>query len=185
MSEEKFMHEGLVVKIIQDEDAESPKDMGDPENLFLVGFHRQFDVRSASYPGIRGPDDVRHGGWSKNYHVFALNAYIHGGVALSLGTFSCPWDSGQVGYVLVRRLSCWKKRDKAEAAALSLVEEWNQYLSGDVWGYVVEDTHGNQLDSCWGFYGQKWAVEEAKSAAEACAASIREDDAKLSHEMAL
>lgn len=29
----------------------------------------------------------------------------------------------------------------------------NQYLLGDVWGFVVEDKDGEHLDSCWGFFG--------------------------------
>lgn len=176
---ERFTHEGLVVKIYQDQEAESPEQWGN-EDLFLVGFHRQFSVVR---PKLNRPDDIR--GWSKNYHVFPLHAYIHGGVCLSLGEWRDPFDSGQVGFVLVKRLYCWKSKEKAEQAAKSLVDEWNMYLAGDVWGYVVEDVYGNELDSCWGFYGQKDCIEQAKFAAKSEAEKIREDDAKLQVEMAL
>ena len=36
------------------------------------------------------------------------------------------------------------------------------YLSGDVWGYVINDGGKNE-DSCWGFYGDDYCLSEAKS----------------------
>jgi len=49
---------------------------------------------------------------------------------------------------------------------LSLVESWNEYLGGDVYGCVKEtyDKNKKQIDqdSCWGFYGYKYALEELK-----------------------
>ena len=38
------------------------------------------------------------------------------------------------------------------------------YLSGDVWGYIVDED--NKDDSCWGFFGYDYCVEEAKRVAE-------------------
>jgi hypothetical protein len=29
-------------------------------------------------------------------------------------------------------------------------------MEGDVYGYVLEDTEGNEIDSCWGFFGSDW-----------------------------
>ena len=43
------------------------------------------------------------------------------------------------------------------------VNTYNQYLSGDVYGYKVFDKDGEELDSCWGYYGMEYVVEEAKS----------------------
>lgn len=53
------------------------------------------------------------------------------------------------------------------------IAELNQYLEGDVYGYVIEAKEtGEGMDSCWGFYGQDYAKEEALSAAQHCAAEI-------------
>ena len=58
----------------------------------------------------------------------------------------------------------------ARKAALGLIQEWNDYLSGNVYGYVVEDERGEHLDSCWGFYGDYNAdggcLSEARTAAK-------------------
>lgn len=52
-------------------------------------------------------------------------------------------------------------------AAKGCIEMWNQYLSGDVYGVVVEtyDPLKNQIknDAVWGFYGFKYAMQELKN----------------------
>ena len=30
---------------------------------------------------------------------------------------------------------------------------YNQLLSGDVYGFITKNIQGDELDSCWGFYG--------------------------------
>ena len=88
---------------------------------------------------------------AKEFHIFAVSAYIHSGVVLSLeSTFpsdSYGWDTSHVGAVLVRK-SEFKDKAAARQAALDKVTEWNDYLSGNVWGYSIENG-----DSCSGFYG--------------------------------
>lgn len=45
-------------------------------------------------------------------------------------------------------------------ALRSELEVWSQYAAGDVYGYVVEDSYGETVDSCWGFYGFEYAQGE-------------------------
>jgi hypothetical protein len=75
------------------------------------------------------------------------------------------WDVSTLGAVFASKEE-WSTKEQARAAALCKVEEWNQYLSGDVWGYVIETEEGQHLDSCWGFYGRKYAEQEAQQALE-------------------
>ncbi len=176
---EKFEHSGMTVKIIQDEDAEAPEQ---DEGLFIVTTRNRYfellhDGQDAH--GCMG-DKV----FTKQYWVFPLIAYIHSGVSLSLsggGQFSDPWDSGQIGFVFVAK-SEWryqfrdrKKCVSAHTAAKSYVETWNQYLTGDVWGVVVEDD-GEQVDSCLGFYGMEYAKQEGRDMAEGCSESKAKAD---------
>ena len=50
------------------------------------------------------------------------------------------------------------------------VEAWDMYCQGRVYGFIVEDEDGEQLDSCWGFYGDYdeagGALSEARSVAD-------------------
>jgi hypothetical protein len=189
---ETFEHDGFTVNIHSDHDSEGPDGWGD-EGVFLVGFHRQFSVER---DGIKSPEDVvwywpkerivqhliedegydpadakdeAESGHIPGYEVFPLQAYIHSGVSLSLGSFSCPWDSGHVGWVLVKLSEVGEGttdagRVTARVCAEGLVETWNQYLSGDVWGFVITDSDGAEVEdgSCWGFYGMDECIAEAK-----------------------
>ena len=60
-----------------------------------------------------------------------------------------------------------KNRDKARKIALSLIESWNDCLSGNVYGFQIEDEEGNELEACWGFIGDYDAkggvLDEARS----------------------
>jgi hypothetical protein len=72
------------------------------------------------------------------------------------------WDVSQLGFVFISKKH-WRLSKSARKGALATIEEWNMYLSGDVWGYVIEDDEGNELESCWGFYGREYCENEAKS----------------------
>ena len=54
---------------------------------------------------------------------------------------------------------------------------WAQYLEGDVYGYSVEDSRGETVDSLWGLYGWEYAREEA---ARALADAVETDNLRRS-----
>ena len=109
----------------------------------------------------------------KEYYVFGLEAYIHSGVRLALlnrGNFcDRQWDVSNIGAVLVAKKE-WPRRAKAEKAALGLINTWNDYLSGNVYGYTIENSAGELIDSCYGYYGdydaEYGALSEARAAVD-------------------
>lgn len=158
----------MKLRLEQDTDAQSP--MENDDCVFLIADHR--DCFIPPEKGIRSFDvqteiDAR----KKTHHVFLLEAYIHSGVVLALaGEGNFPdrqWDVSLLGAVFVPK-SDWRLRASARKIALGKVAEWNQYLSGDVWGCIVEDDEGNHLDSCWGFYGREYAEQEGQSMLAYC-----------------
>lgn len=59
----------------------------------------------------------------------------------------------------------WKKA--AIEAMESGSEEIGAWMWGDVYGWVIEDDNGEDIDSCWGYYGYKeidYMISEAKGA---------------------
>lgn len=158
---------GLVVKLIQDSDAQSPREYGDT-GLFLVANHRDFYVPEPGEKRVNGDFESLVERWKKTHWIFPLEAYIHSGVVLALsheGNFpDRQWDVSQLGAVFAAKDE-WRLRKSARKAAQGYVETWNQYLSGDVYGVVIEDEAGNDLESCWGFYGLEYAQTEALSMA--------------------
>lgn len=156
---ESWEQNGYTVEIYQDDDAQSP-DHWDNNELFLITTsNRYFEVSRKGFD----MDSARDGKYKRDYNIVPLYAYIHSGVSLSIdrrGCFSDPWDSGHIGFVFVKKRAGFRDIQKA---AQSLVEEWNMYLAGDVWGYVIE-RNGEQVDSLWGMYGIDYARERAKEA---------------------
>lgn len=100
-----------------------------------------------------------------------LFLYDHSGITMNTTGFHCPWDSGQVGWIYVSREDVLKEysrkrmsrklRDKVEQILRGEVETYDQYLRGDVYGYVIRKDDETE-DSCWGFYGMDYCLEEAR-----------------------
>jgi hypothetical protein len=167
-------YKGLTIKVWADEYTESPDQWGNTD-AFIVYDHRSFSVERDGFDPEAIHEHLQSGGkLFDGHHVFPLYAYIHSGVSLSLGRssypFTCPWDTSLRGFVLVKRQKGWSwNRTKAEKVAQSIVSEWNDYLSGNVYTYTVEDSQGNNLDACAGFYGdydsEGGALDQAREAA--------------------
>jgi hypothetical protein len=67
-----------------------------------------------------------------------------------------------------RIAECGTPEELIDQALRGEVAEYDAYLCGECYGYVVE-RDGEHLDSCWGFLGDdgfKHAKSEAESAAE-------------------
>ena len=102
---------------------------------------------------------------SKYIHL-PLYLYDHGGVCMSTGGFSCPWDSGQVGFIYtpIDKALEWvghKERTtdtdkRTHATFVAEVETYSQFLEGQVYRITIEqagDSNINDSDSCGGFFG--------------------------------
>jgi hypothetical protein len=102
-------------------------------------------------------------------------AYIHSGVVLNTGGFSCPWDSGQSGiiYATPELLTSWGfgedtglgypiEPEKIKEQLRTTVEVFSDYLGGNCYGFETAVSEDNDLDdpddadpedSCGGFIG--------------------------------
>lgn len=104
----------------------------------------------------------------------SLYLYDHSGITMSTSGFSCPWDSGQVGYIYMTLEQARKEwsgtdaeiRAKALACLEAEVKVYDDYLTGEVYGYVIEDDDGEEIDSCWGFYGEEDCEQSGQAALE-------------------
>jgi len=92
--------------------------------------------------------------------IVPVYAYVHGGVALSTGSFSCPWDSGCIGIIwctLDRAREEYgdgaQAYDRARKCMVGEIETLDTYYRGSVYGFTIDDADGDTYDSCWGFYG--------------------------------
>ena len=161
------------LRTVQDENAEAPNEWGDDAVFLVTKNHRYFSVEAPEGWSLGRVCEMSKGDM-KNFVAFPLYAYIHSGVALSLGQeypFNDQWDSCRIGYVVVKKAGFGTECDLREVAA-GFVTTWNQYLSGDVWGYQIVridtcdlgHTHEEVVESCYGFYGHEYCLSEGKIA---------------------
>lgn len=183
------------VEIHRDENAYDPEDMTDSP-VYLTFFHREFHRCPKAVPFTR----ETAGEWIEEYHsspelqarwaVFSVEAYIHGGIVLSLvqegrNFPDRRWDVSRAGWVVIEKDERWwgdpTKMDPRTwyDIAKAHIEEWNQYIEGDVYGYEVKDEVGEVLDSCWGFYGKQYALEDGLAVAKSYEDQRLTEDAKL------
>ncbi|TMV89804.1 hypothetical protein FGG78_14120 [Thioclava sp. BHET1] len=168
-------YQGHTVKIYHDTDAESPRQWSNLGTLicwhrrYRLGDSHQFDGPEAFLRDLAGVSDqsylsmdqLRDRAESKSV-LLPVFLYDHSGLAMNTIGFHCPWDSGQVGYVYVTleavRTEFGVKRvtkalhEKAEDILRAEIVSYDAYLSGRVYGYVIE-RDGEEVDASWGFVG--------------------------------
>ena len=167
---ETIEYRGHTILIHLDDDAQDPRKEFDYLG-HMVCWHRRYNLGDKH--NFSDPSDAKEMFKETHALVLLLYLYDHSGITMSSSPFSCPWDSGQVGYIYVTLEEVKKEwgckqvtptiRRKAMACLQSEVEEYDQYLTGQVYGFEVKETG----DSCWGFYGDmKYVIEEAKSSVD-------------------
>lgn len=165
------------IRVEQDETPMHPRK--DMDNLgTMVCWHGRYELGDEQ--PSESPFEFRSE-LPKDIIELPLYLYDHGGITMNTAGFSCPWDSGQVGFIYVSRADVreqygWKRITKAREQQIlgylkAEVETYDQYLRGDVYGFIVEerptavfDAEGKPVEvdgdelweethSCWGFYG--------------------------------
>ena len=192
---DSFKVHKLTVTIHHDEDPESPREWSNLGTMICT--HRRYELGDETYhdgdswreaiaarfdmPERCFDNEERFGEeLSKRAIWLPLNLYDHSGISMSTTRgypFNCPWDSGQVGIIAVsledvRDEYSWKRITQERRRRIldylrQEVATYDEYLTGQVYGYTVENEEGETVDSCWGFFGLDYCKESASEAAEA------------------
>ncbi len=120
--------------------------------------------------------------------ILPISMYEHSGITLWLGSkgshFDSQWDCSSIGFAYVEKITAkeegmlnpgekynydWK--EWAYAMMEGEMETYDQFVRGEVYGYMIEDEDGEEatdrdLCGCWGFFGDDGKQEmlsEAKS----------------------
>lgn len=161
------LKDGRSLEIIQDQDPMNPRTEFDNMGT-MVCFHKRYilgDKTNYKSSDFAGWEDMRKKLTNKlNLAVIIpIYMYDHSGVTISTKPFGDPWDSGQIGFIYVTKASVREEYKVSRMSKkvienvikclLAEVETYDQYLTGDVWGYQLYNEDGEEGDSCWGFFG--------------------------------
>ncbi|TWH59291.1 hypothetical protein DesLBE_3666 [Desulfitobacterium sp. LBE] len=98
---------------------------------------------------------------SSSYVIEPIFMYDHSGITVNTNGFSCPWDSGQVGWIFASHDTIKKEFgqindetiEKARALLKSEVKEYDYYLTDQCYGFRLYKSN-EEIASCWGFAGE-------------------------------
>jgi len=177
--------EDLTVKIYQDDFPESPREWS---NLgHMICHHPRYNFGDEQFNPNTVANSVKEFEQYLEterdaYIMLPLYIYDHSGVTMTARSERASmypdrqWDVSHVGYIYitaakikeeysVKRISK-QLRERVTEYLMGEVDTYDKYLQGDVWGYVIEDSDGNDLDSCWGLFEFEYAKKEAMGIAE-------------------
>lgn len=181
-SEIRFNVDGYDVKIAIDEFSENPREDWDNFGK-MICFHKRYNLGDKhdysnhyqfihAESGLYPYEDTKflsdeqfeecEEAFENNNVVLPLYLYDHSGITMSTTPFSCPWDSGQVGFIYVPKDEVCKVYgvdevtdelyEKVCDVFRSEVSVYDAYLRGEVYCFSVEKD-GEHVNSCCGFYG--------------------------------
>ena len=163
------------VRIVQDEDVETPRSWSNLSKMIFTGSYKHlgdehevdFDYSfNSRQEFITWGEEIVRKHFKDVAVCYAVHMYKHSGESISIdysGQYANRWDSSTIGFAIVTKEDIRKeyniKRvtqkyiDKCENIVRGEIETLDQYISGEVYGYVVEDKDENVIDSCYGFFG--------------------------------
>ena len=161
--ERKYEDENFKLVIRRDELADNPRVCFDNFG-HMVCFHNKYCLGDRH--DFSSPKEFIKTITDKNSIILPLYLYDHSGITISTAPFSCPWDSGQIGWIYITKEKAkeiygvkeiTKKIKEKIIDDLKLeVEVYNMYLTNEVYCYKLYKKEGENLieiDDCGGFYG--------------------------------
>jgi hypothetical protein len=170
------------VKVLLDENPESPREW---DNFgVMICWHNRYNLGDDNGKGncqrqFPEPEDFTEFEKENKLIKLPLRLYEHSGISMSTSNsypYNDIWDSGQVGWIFITYENIKKKfnckritktiKEKVINNLIGEVKTYDAYLTGQVYGFRVEDEEGNNVDSCWGFYGKEDCLQEGISMAQ-------------------
>jgi hypothetical protein len=166
------------IEIVRDLNPDSPRDW---DNLgIMVCRHRTYNLGDMHMYNLRNCESWSDVQKELEYPPVILNLYLydHSGITISCTPFGDRWDSGQVGFIFATKETLLKEYGKIDEEVIdraigilkSEVEAYDMYLRGDIFGYRISEVstcnlgheHMEEIDSCWGYYGEEDCIVEAE-----------------------
>ena len=160
-------NEKYKLEIFDDLDPTNPREFDTLGTM--ICFHNRYklgdetDLKSSNFSSW---EDLESHLYKKENALIAIPIFMydHSGLWINTTGFSCPWDSGQVGYIYASKEKVRKEynckrisknlKEQVREILISEVSLYNDYLSGDVYRFIVTDKESKkEVQNTSGFYG--------------------------------
>lgn len=156
---ETIERDGCVGEIHYDECPNNPREDYDHDGTLIVQLSNNYlapskaDAQDWRYDALREAWN-RGMSWRPNGSVIYGDKLVERYARVFLGAAAVAWWDDPTSSA---RLLCIVDADSGftdpQSAAESTLAEYVAYCVGDVYGYTVETEDGEQLDACWGYFG--------------------------------
>jgi hypothetical protein len=157
----------MKLKIEIDTDPLSPREYDNLGTILYTSSRHTLGDRRTSVDEIENIEN------DPDYVCLPVYAYIHGETRLSTQPFGNRFDSGRCGLIYASKAKVLREFgtneltpdviQRARGAMEIEIDMYSRYLSGEVYGYVIEGFNGECVDSCWGFDSREAAEAEGEA----------------------
>jgi len=171
----------------------------------MACFHGRYDLGDAvdfSSKDFNGWDEMETHIKNKLGAVVILPLYLYDHSSQSISTRSFvgravhgEWDSGRIGFIYATKEDIRKnwgcKRvsqeliKETERILEGEVNNYDQYIQGNVFGFTIEDSEGNNIDSCGGYLGEDYYDEMVNEARHTIDYTIKDLEQSISSAVVL
>ena len=171
----------LILKVTESECLDNPREWDNVGKM--VFFHNRMNLGDEqNYYGkhnYNSWDELKNDilEWENVETILPVYIYDHSGIALSTNSFSCSFDSGQIGFIYatketIDKIGC--NTDKIETYLKNELEIYTKYLNGENYQYKIYEIetcnlgckHETLIESCSGYFDYEHAENEGKSMLE-------------------
>src|SRR3989304_932775 len=151
-------YKGYVIKIWQDEMPENPREWDNIAHFYF--WHRHYDIGDKHSYSVEEFQEIAKKHKNK-WFAFPVTMYDHSGIGFSLSRtsypFNCPWDSMQVGWIIINKSDLKKNfpkllQEEYAAKALEIAQAeldvYNDHVQGNVYGYEIIKPRTDECITC-------------------------------------
>ena len=172
---ETIIYKGYSIEKHYDFNAENPFENWDGQGRFYH-WKDNGNEELARYCELLGYDqETREQTGKEHPDAVRIDKYEHSGISYSVAGegMNCRWDTSHTWAVwfpddcllddLKRFKTAKTRRTRCVELARQSCKLFNQWANGEVYGFKVIDPAGNDIDSCWGYYGYESIDEEIEN----------------------
>jgi len=159
---EEYVNGDYKLLIAHDELALSPRE--ENCNLFSLGLYGKYSFYNEDLPESEHEDFLKSLRGNSEFLAFPVHCYEHSGVAFNTTGFSCPWDSGMIGFIYTNKLNVYqdhnvrrispKLKERLRVIAEAELQELEDYVNGRTYLYELYKDE-EEISSCSGFLGDE------------------------------